>query len=118
MALRAQIVLACAEAGQPTWRSSLNSGEPGDGRQVAAEVPDRRLNGLFDEDRPGAPRTITDDQVEALIVKTLEEKPVDATHWSTRSMAKVTGMSQTYMSLRRGGVVGRPQRRSSPLRWR
>jgi DNA-binding MurR/RpiR family transcriptional regulator len=41
------------------------------------------------------PRTITDDQVEAVIVKTLEEKPDDATHWSTRSMAAEVGMSQT-----------------------
>ena len=54
-----------------------------------------RLDGLFDEPRPGAPRTITDERVEAVIVKTLEEKPADATHWSTRSMARSMGMSQT-----------------------
>ena len=54
-----------------------------------------RLDGLHDEPRPGAPRTIADDDVEAVIVKTLEETPVDATHWSTRSMAKATGMSQS-----------------------
>ena len=55
----------------------------------------KRLDGLHDEPRPGAPRTITDDEVEAVIVKTLEETPADATHWSTRSMAKATGMSQS-----------------------
>ncbi len=42
-----------------------------------------RLDGLFDDPRPGAPRAVTDDQVEAVIVKTLEEEPKDATHWST-----------------------------------
>jgi transposase len=58
----------------------------------------RRLDGLADEPRPGAVRTITDDDVERVIVKTLEETPADATHWSTRSMAKATGMSQTAIS--------------------
>ena len=60
---------------------------------------ERRVDGLFDEPRPGAKRTITDDKVEAVIVKTLEEKPADATHWSTRSMAEAMGMSQTSVSL-------------------
>src|SRR5262249_58828008 len=54
-----------------------------------------RLEGLEDEFRPGAPRKITDDMVEKVVVKTLEEMPSDATHWSVRSMAKATGMSQT-----------------------
>jgi transposase len=53
-----------------------------------------RLEGLHDEQRPGAPRKISDEQVERMIVKTLEEAPADATHWSTRSMAKAVGMSQ------------------------
>jgi transposase len=57
-----------------------------------------RLEGLDDEPRPGAPRTISDDAVESVIVKTLEETPRDATHWSTRSMAKATGMSQSAVS--------------------
>ena len=59
---------------------------------------DRRLDGLHDEPRPGAPRTISDDDVKRVVVKTLEEQPDDATHWSTRSMAKATGMSQTAVS--------------------
>ena len=58
-----------------------------------------RLDGLFDEPRPGAKRTITDDKVEEVIVRTLEDKPRDATHWSTRSMAAEMGMSQTSISL-------------------
>src|SRR5690606_30304152 len=53
----------------------------------------KRLEGLHDEPRPGTPRTITDDRVEAVIVRTLETKPPDATHWSTRSMAREMGMS-------------------------
>ena len=51
-----------------------------------------RLDGLHDEPRPGVPRSITDDDVERIIFKTLEETPTDATHWSTRSMAKATGI--------------------------
>jgi transposase len=54
----------------------------------------KRLEGLHDEPRPGVKRTITDEQVEAVVVKTLESKPPDATHWSTRSMAQATGISR------------------------
>ena len=54
---------------------------------------ERRLDGLVDEPRPGAPRTIGDDDVEAVIVRTLEDKPPDATHWSTRDLARRVGMS-------------------------
>jgi transposase len=101
MALRARIVLACAEKTQPTngevaLRLKISQATVSKWRRRFVE---RRLNGLFDEDRPGPPRTITDDKVEAVIVKTLEDKPKDATHWSTRSMAKATGMSQTSISL-------------------
>ena len=52
----------------------------------------RRLDGLHDEPRPGKPRLIIDEDVERVIVKTLEEQPANATHWSTRSMASATGM--------------------------
>jgi hypothetical protein len=53
---------------------------------------------LHDEPRPGKPRQISDGDVERVIVKTLEEQPRGATHWSTRSMAAATGMSQTAVS--------------------
>ena len=53
----------------------------------------RRVDGLLDAPRPGAPRTITDDTVEAVIVRTLETTPDGATHWSTRTLAKATGLS-------------------------
>lgn len=54
----------------------------------------KRVDGLQDEPRPGVKRTITDEQVEAVVVRTLETKPRDATHWSTRSMAEATGISR------------------------
>lgn len=54
---------------------------------------ERRLDGLSDEPRPGAPRKIGDESIEAIVVKTLETKPDDATHWSTRGMAKASGVS-------------------------
>ena len=57
----------------------------------------RRLEGLYDEPRVGAPRTISDAQVEAIIVKTLETTPAGETHWSTRSMAKAAGVSHTMV---------------------
>lgn len=59
---------------------------------------ERGCEGLMDERRPGAPRTITDDDVERVIVTTLEQTPRDATHWSTRGMAKQCGISQTTVS--------------------
>ncbi len=57
-----------------------------------------RLDGLSDEPRPGRPRTITDDDIEQVITKTLESTPGKDTHWSTRSMATSTGMSQSAVS--------------------
>ena len=54
---------------------------------------EQRLDGLVDEPRPGAPRTISDADVEALVVRTLEDKPADATHWSTRDLAAKSGVS-------------------------
>ena len=59
---------------------------------------EHRLDGLSDEPRPGRPRTITDEQVDAVITKTLESTPRDATHWSTRSMAREVGLTQTAVS--------------------
>lgn len=56
------------------------------------------VDGLLDEPRPGAPRKISDKDVERVITLTLENKPKDATHWSSRGMAKHTGMSQTAVT--------------------
>ncbi len=55
----------------------------------------QRLDGLLDEPRPGAPRTIDDAVVERVITKTLHDKPRESTHWSSRTMAKASGLSQT-----------------------
>jgi transposase len=91
LALRCRIVLACAqglsnvEAGA---RLGVHAATVAKWRRRFAA---RRLEGLVDEPRPGVPRTITDEQVERVIVKTLEETPTDATHWSTRQMARATG---------------------------
>jgi transposase len=58
----------------------------------------QRLDGLLDEPRPGAPRRITDQDVERVVTLTLESRPRDATHWSTRSMARRCGLSQSAVS--------------------
>ena len=76
-------VLGCSEATVSKWR----------GRFAV-----RRLDGLADEPRPGAPRKVSDEKVEEVIVKTLESAPQDATHWSTRSMAAHAGLSQSTIS--------------------
>jgi transposase len=98
LALRCRIVLACAEGGTNVAiarRLGVHRDTVGKWRRRFVE---QRLDGLHDEPRPGAPRTVTDEDVERVIVKTLEETPPDATHWSTRSLAAATGMSQSAVS--------------------
>jgi len=99
LAMRCRIVLACADP-------SLS------GRQIADKVgcstvtvskwrkrfAAHRLDGLIDEPRPGAVRTIGDDVVEQVVIDTLESAPKDATHWSTRSMADKHGISRQTVS--------------------
>jgi transposase len=97
-ALRARIILACAEGG--------NNREVGRKLGVTRQTVgrwrerfiERRLDGLVDVPRPGAPRTITDEEVERVIATSLERLPKGATHWSTRSMAAATGLSQSSIS--------------------
>jgi len=98
LALRCRIVLAAADGEQSkdiAARLGCNSSTVGKWRGRFAE---KGLDGLHDEPRPGKPRQITDEDVERVIVKTLEEQPSNATHWSTRQMAAATGMSQTAIS--------------------
>jgi transposase len=98
LAERCRIVLACAEgASNIEVARRLGVSRPTVTKWRSRFVV-RRLEGLADEPRPGAPRTITDEQVEQVIVTTLEQTPADATRWSTRSLARATGMSQTAVS--------------------
>jgi transposase len=99
LALRCKIVLACAE-GQTNQAVAEQLGIwPQTVAKWRGRFVRQRLEGLSDEPRPGRPRTITDEQVEQLLTKTLEELPPHHdTHWSTRSMARATGLSQTAVS--------------------
>jgi transposase len=98
LAQRARIVLECA-AGNP---NSVAAGKLGITSQTVGKwrqrFLDRRLDGLLDEPRPGAPRQVGDAQIERVVRLTLESTPVDATHWSTRAMAKRSGLSQSTIS--------------------
>lgn len=96
LAIRARIVLACADGLSNSEVSrQLGVSLPTVGKWRKRFVADR-VEGLSDEPRPGAPRKITDAHVEAVITKTLEERPSHKdSHWSTRSMAKAVGLSQT-----------------------
>lgn len=84
--------MACTQATNSAVASSFRTTNQTVGKWRKRFVEDR-LDGLYDEPRVGAPRTISDDEVEAVIVKTLETKPKGRTHWSTRTMAASAGMS-------------------------
>jgi transposase len=93
LALRARIVLNCAEGEQNkvvAARLGVSENTVGKWRRRFAE---HRLEGLRDDPRSGTPRTLKDEQIEAVIVRTLESLPPDATHWSSRGMAKASGVS-------------------------
>src|SRR5437899_574121 len=98
LALRCRIVLAAAEGESSkaiAARLGCNKSTVGRWRGRFAR---RGFDGLHDEPRPGKPRSVGDEDIERVIVKTLEESPPNATHWSTRSMAAATGMSQSTIS--------------------
>lgn len=95
IAFRAKIVLACAtgRTNSAVAKKLRTSGQTvGLWRRRFVE---RRVDGLLDEPRPGRPREIGDDQIEDVVVETLEKTPKGATHWSTRQMAKKSGLSHT-----------------------
>ena len=98
LALRSRIILAAA-AGQSNTAiaADLRVTLPTVGKWRQRFL-DRRLDGLTDDPRPGPPRTITDAHVEDVVTRTLESEPANATHGSTRGMAKATGLSQTAVS--------------------
>ena len=91
LARRAEIVLLAADGLQNkeiVVRLGKDANTVGKWRRRFAE---HGLDGLYAEPRPGTPRKIGDDEIAETVRKTLEETPVDATHWSLRSMAKATG---------------------------
>ena len=95
LSLRCRIVLGCAEGlsnKEVAAREGVSVPTVGKWR---ARFVERRLDGLVDEDRPGRPATVTLDQVEAVVVDTLESTPKDATHWSRASMARKSGLSKS-----------------------
>jgi transposase len=98
LARRARIVLVCAEGrDNRTVARQLHVTPLTVGKWRSRFVRDR-LEGLYDEPRAGAPRTISDEQVEQVVVRTLESTPRGATHWSTRELAKATGHSHMTIS--------------------
>ena len=93
LALRARIVLACAETGSPRLVGERLDVHPDTVRKWRHRFALHRLEGLRDEPRAGAPRKIGDDRIEEVITRTLESLPADGTHWSSRGMAKASGLS-------------------------
>jgi len=110
LAQRARVVLACAQ----DKTNTVVSAEQKLSRQAVGKWRRRfvsqRLDGLLDEPRPGAPRQITDTHVERVLTLTLESTPQNATHWSTRSLARKCGMSQSAVSRIGRAFVLQPHR--------
>ena len=98
LALRSRIVLECAKGAENKVVAQRLAITPQTVSKWRTQFVSMRLDGLVDAPRSGTPRTIEDTEVDALIARTLESTPKDATHWSTRSMAKEMGMSQSAVS--------------------
>src|SRR4051812_46652709 len=95
LAQRARVVLLAAGGSTNTEIGERLSIKRSTAATWRRRFVEHRLDGLLDEPRPGRPRTVSDEQVEEVIVKTLETTPKDATHWSTRSMAREVGLTQS-----------------------
>ena len=94
LARRARIILTCAEGCDSKVVAQRLHVTPATVCKWRGRFVRDRLDGLYDEPRPGARRTITDDQIEQVIIRTLETTPRGATHWSTRDMAKALDLSR------------------------
>lgn len=99
LALRARIVLECASGKSNSNVAAVLRVTKQTVGKWRARFLVNRLDGLLDEPRPGAPRRIGDDKIDAVVTQTLESAPRNATHWSTRSMAEVSGLS--HMTVKR-----------------
>ena len=98
LARRARVVLACGDGldnDAVARKLRCSRGMVGKWR---ARFLKQRLEGLYDEPRPGAPRKVSDEQVERVVIQTLESTPRGQTHWSTRELAKTTGLSRMTIS--------------------
>ena len=98
LAMRSQVVLACADGIENKVVAARLRVTPQTVSKWRNRFAEQRLDGLLDAPRAGAPRTIDDATVDAVIARTLESVPKNATHWSTRSMAREMGMSQTAVT--------------------
>ena len=98
LARRARIVLACAEGQDNKGVAHRLRATPATVGKWRTRFVRERLAGLYDEPRPGAPRTITDEEIEQVVVRTLESTPRGATHWSTRGMGQAAGLSHATIS--------------------
>jgi transposase len=98
VARRARIILACADGRATTNVAKRLHVSPTTVCKWRSRFLSDRIDGLYDEPRPGTPRQIGDDQIEAVIVRTLETTPRGATHWSVRDMAKASGVSRSTVN--------------------